>query len=189
MLLHFVTFQTVSINQPLVFTVSTDQAFLQFFGDEFLRLLLIRFVFCSAALRLHKLFRVSHCCCLFPKEVTMFILMLKICCIINCDISTGSQVWGPEHLTRTIRYITPLKNSNSQYTLPTLLITLEKMCSEVLLVLQPAVGLLTTIASWPERLILLSCLICTFLCSTKTETLKQMNFFFYSFGVCFLPCL
>lgn len=37
----------------------TDQAFLQFFGDEFLRLLLIRFVFCSAALRLHKLFRVS----------------------------------------------------------------------------------------------------------------------------------
>lgn len=39
--------------------VSADQAFLQFFGDEFLRLLLIRFVFCSAALRLHKLFRVS----------------------------------------------------------------------------------------------------------------------------------
>lgn len=33
---------------------------MQFFGDEFLRLLLIRFVFCSAALRLHKLFRESR---------------------------------------------------------------------------------------------------------------------------------
>uniref|UniRef100_W5KHS7 Suppressor of cancer cell invasion n=1 Tax=Astyanax mexicanus TaxID=7994 RepID=W5KHS7_ASTMX len=33
------------------------QAFLQFYGDEFLRLLMIRFVFCSATLRLHKLFR------------------------------------------------------------------------------------------------------------------------------------
>ncbi|KAG9354619.1 hypothetical protein JZ751_001332 [Albula glossodonta] len=36
------------------------QAFLQFYGDEFLRLLLIRFVFCSATLRLHKLFRESR---------------------------------------------------------------------------------------------------------------------------------
>ncbi|MGH0114742.1 UNVERIFIED_CONTAM: hypothetical protein FKN15_045417 [Acipenser sinensis] len=33
------------------------QAFLQFFGDEFLRLLLVRFVFCSATMRLHKVFR------------------------------------------------------------------------------------------------------------------------------------
>ncbi|KAG5272084.1 hypothetical protein AALO_G00161480 [Alosa alosa] len=37
-----------------------DQAFLQFYGDEFLRLLMIRFVFCSATLRLHKLFRESR---------------------------------------------------------------------------------------------------------------------------------
>ncbi|XP_058861179.1 protein SCAI [Acipenser ruthenus] len=36
---------------------SIDQAFLQFFGDEFLRLLLVRFVFCSATMRLHKVFR------------------------------------------------------------------------------------------------------------------------------------
>ncbi|MGH0125912.1 UNVERIFIED_CONTAM: hypothetical protein FKN15_026461 [Acipenser sinensis] len=34
-----------------------NQAFLQFFGDEFLRLLLVRFVFCSATMRLHKVFR------------------------------------------------------------------------------------------------------------------------------------
>ncbi|KAM4719289.1 protein SCAI isoform 2-T2 [Anableps anableps] len=45
------------IGQMLTRSRSIDQAFLQFFGDEFLRLLLIRFVFCSAALRLHKLFR------------------------------------------------------------------------------------------------------------------------------------
>lgn len=45
------------IGQLITRSRTIDQAFLQFFGDEFLRLLLIRFVFCSAALRLHKLFR------------------------------------------------------------------------------------------------------------------------------------
>ncbi|XP_077398919.1 protein SCAI isoform X3 [Vanacampus margaritifer] len=56
---------TNMFGQPLVCLLSPkvypkcvqDQAFLQFFGDEFLRLLLIRFVFCSATLRLHKVFR------------------------------------------------------------------------------------------------------------------------------------
>ncbi|XP_076020078.1 protein SCAI isoform X3 [Genypterus blacodes] len=48
------------IGQMLTRSRTIDQAFLQFFGDEFLRLLLIRFVFCSAALRLHKLFRESR---------------------------------------------------------------------------------------------------------------------------------
>ncbi|XP_075842161.1 protein SCAI isoform X4 [Microtus pennsylvanicus] len=51
--------------QPLVCLLSPtaypkalqDQAFLQFFGDEFLRLLLTRFVFCSATMRMHKAFR------------------------------------------------------------------------------------------------------------------------------------
>ncbi|XP_077479595.1 protein SCAI [Stigmatopora argus] len=45
------------IGQMIAQSPTIDQAFLQFFGDEFLRLLLIRFVFCSAALRLHKVFR------------------------------------------------------------------------------------------------------------------------------------
>ncbi|XP_069744443.1 protein SCAI isoform X4 [Narcine bancroftii] len=36
---------------------TVDQAFLQFFGDDFLRLLLTRFVLCSASMRLHKMFR------------------------------------------------------------------------------------------------------------------------------------
>nr|XP_019937245.1 PREDICTED: protein SCAI [Paralichthys olivaceus] len=51
----------VCLLSPMVYPKSVqDQAFLQFFGDEFLRLLLVRFVFCSAALRLHKLFRESR---------------------------------------------------------------------------------------------------------------------------------
>uniref|UniRef100_A0A8B9KU87 Suppressor of cancer cell invasion n=1 Tax=Astyanax mexicanus TaxID=7994 RepID=A0A8B9KU87_ASTMX len=45
------------IGQMLTSSRAIDQAFLQFYGDEFLRLLMIRFVFCSATLRLHKLFR------------------------------------------------------------------------------------------------------------------------------------
>ncbi|XP_076867396.1 protein SCAI isoform X2 [Brachyhypopomus gauderio] len=45
------------IGQMLTSSRALDQAFLQFYGDEFLRLLMIRFVFCSATLRLHKLFR------------------------------------------------------------------------------------------------------------------------------------
>ncbi|XP_023697057.1 protein SCAI-like isoform X2 [Paramormyrops kingsleyae] len=48
------------IGQALVRCRSIDQAFLQFYGDEFLRLLIIRFMFCSATLRLHKLFRESR---------------------------------------------------------------------------------------------------------------------------------
>ncbi|XP_066517917.1 protein SCAI [Hoplias malabaricus] len=45
------------IGQMLTSSRAIDQAFLQFYGDEFLRLLMIRFVFCCATLRLHKLFR------------------------------------------------------------------------------------------------------------------------------------
>ncbi|XP_061732860.1 protein SCAI isoform X1 [Nerophis ophidion] len=48
------------IAQMITRSQTIDQAFLQFFGDEFLRLLLIRFVFCSATLRLHKVFRDSQ---------------------------------------------------------------------------------------------------------------------------------
>uniref|UniRef100_A0A2K6D8H2 Suppressor of cancer cell invasion n=1 Tax=Macaca nemestrina TaxID=9545 RepID=A0A2K6D8H2_MACNE len=45
------------IAQLLTHSRSIDQAFLQFFGDEFLRLLLTRFIFCSATMRMHKIFR------------------------------------------------------------------------------------------------------------------------------------
>ncbi|XP_028830405.1 protein SCAI [Denticeps clupeoides] len=48
------------IGQMITRSRVIDQAFLQFYGDEFLRLLMIRFVFCSATLRLHKLFRESQ---------------------------------------------------------------------------------------------------------------------------------
>jgi len=36
-----------------------DLSFVQFFGDDFLRVLLLRYVFCYITLRLHKAFRVS----------------------------------------------------------------------------------------------------------------------------------
>ncbi|XP_058632162.1 protein SCAI isoform X3 [Onychostoma macrolepis] len=45
------------IGQMITSSRVIDQAFLQFYGDEFLRLLMIRFVFCCTTLRLHKLFR------------------------------------------------------------------------------------------------------------------------------------
>ncbi|KAG9335374.1 hypothetical protein JZ751_005296 [Albula glossodonta] len=48
------------IGQLLTHSPAVDQAYLQFYGDEFLRLLLLRFVFCSAVMRLHKLFRESR---------------------------------------------------------------------------------------------------------------------------------
>ncbi|XP_007907722.1 protein SCAI [Callorhinchus milii] len=47
----------IEIVQLLTQTRTIDQAFLQFFGDDFLRLLLIRFILCSATMRLHKMFR------------------------------------------------------------------------------------------------------------------------------------
>ncbi|XP_042580056.1 protein SCAI isoform X1 [Cyprinus carpio] len=46
------------ISQMITSSRVVDQAYLQFYGDEFLRLLMIRFVFCCTTLRLHKHFRV-----------------------------------------------------------------------------------------------------------------------------------
>uniref|UniRef100_A0A9J8AGC7 Suppressor of cancer cell invasion n=1 Tax=Cyprinus carpio carpio TaxID=630221 RepID=A0A9J8AGC7_CYPCA len=45
------------ISQMITSSRVVDQAYLQFYGDEFLRLLMIRFVFCCTTLRLHKHFR------------------------------------------------------------------------------------------------------------------------------------
>ncbi|XP_051952587.1 protein SCAI-like isoform X2 [Xyrauchen texanus] len=47
----------LDIGQMITSSRVVDQAYLQFYGDEFLRLLMIRFVFCCITLRLHKLFR------------------------------------------------------------------------------------------------------------------------------------
>ena len=38
----------------------SDTSYLQFFGDDFLRLLTLRFVFCSMVLRAHRAFKVSR---------------------------------------------------------------------------------------------------------------------------------
>jgi hypothetical protein len=37
-----------------------DSSYVQFFGDDFLRTLILRFVFCDVALRLHRSFRGRH---------------------------------------------------------------------------------------------------------------------------------
>lgn len=38
----------------------TDSSYVQFFGDDFLRTLILRFVFCDVVLRLHRGFRGRH---------------------------------------------------------------------------------------------------------------------------------
>jgi len=38
---------------------SADPVFIQFYGDDFLRLLILRFLFCCVIMRMHRLFRVS----------------------------------------------------------------------------------------------------------------------------------
>lgn len=40
--------------------LSTDSSYVQFFGDDFLRTLILRFVFCDVVLRLHRGFRGRH---------------------------------------------------------------------------------------------------------------------------------
>lgn len=62
------------IAQLLTHSRSIDQAFLQFFGDEFLRLLLTRFVFCSATMRMHKAFRVGR----EPLKTKFTVLLLSV---------------------------------------------------------------------------------------------------------------
>ena len=37
----------------------SDHSFMQFFGDDFLRVLLLRYIFCHVVLRLHRGFKVS----------------------------------------------------------------------------------------------------------------------------------
>ena len=43
----------------LVRSRATDAAYIQFYADDFLRLLTLRYVFCAVVLRMHRLFRVK----------------------------------------------------------------------------------------------------------------------------------
>lgn len=43
-----------------IFDVFVDSAYLQFFGDDFLRTLLLRYIFCDVVLRTHSAFRGRH---------------------------------------------------------------------------------------------------------------------------------
>lgn len=44
----------------LYFNRKIDSSYVQFFGDDFLRTLILRFVFCDVTLRLHRSFRGRH---------------------------------------------------------------------------------------------------------------------------------
>jgi len=56
----YITFiPVVSETVTVAFLSVVDLSFVQFFGDDFLRVLLLRYVFCYVTLRLHKAFRVS----------------------------------------------------------------------------------------------------------------------------------
>lgn len=52
---HFLT----EAGRLLVRSRSVDPVFLHFYGDDFLRVLILRFLFCSMVIRMHRLFRVS----------------------------------------------------------------------------------------------------------------------------------
>lgn len=43
-----------------LFAHFTDSAYLQFFGDDFLRTLILRYIFCDVVLRIHMSFRGRH---------------------------------------------------------------------------------------------------------------------------------
>lgn len=43
----------------LVRSRGVDPVYIQFYGDDFLRLLMLRFIFCCSVMRMHRLFRVS----------------------------------------------------------------------------------------------------------------------------------
>lgn len=67
----------------LVRSRSLDPVFLQFYSDDFLRLLMLRFIFCSVVLRMHRLFRVSSLILSAPplslyQSLSLFVLQVII---------------------------------------------------------------------------------------------------------------
>ncbi|PSN33551.1 Protein SCAI [Blattella germanica] len=104
-----------------------DASYLQFFGDDFLRLLLLRYVFCDVVLHLHRSFKPSSVdshvsdvddnnliffnitlsgSCKFPAEVIVFIL--QYCGIYKMQIKTGSGDCE-SHDTRNALNTTPTR--------------------------------------------------------------------------------
>lgn len=45
---------------PSICSPLSDSSYVQFFGDDFLRTLILRFVFCDVVLRIHRAFRGRH---------------------------------------------------------------------------------------------------------------------------------
>lgn len=49
----------IEAGKQLVRSKNVDPVYLQFYGDDFLRLLVLRFIFCSCITKMHRRFRVS----------------------------------------------------------------------------------------------------------------------------------
>ncbi|KAL1421292.1 hypothetical protein MTO96_023260 [Rhipicephalus appendiculatus] len=47
-------------SRVLIRSRSIDPAYLQFYGDDFLRLLMLRFIFCHVVLKLHRMFKIKY---------------------------------------------------------------------------------------------------------------------------------
>ena len=60
---------------------SVDPVFLQFYSDDFLRLIILRFIFCCVVIRMHRLFRVSFTDCFFSLSplLSLFFVWLPFC--------------------------------------------------------------------------------------------------------------
>lgn len=82
--LYFLVFMMSSVLKPfhhhshskILYLASTDHAYVQFLGDDFLRLLLLRYVFCYIVLILHRGFKVV--CYMF-----FYIALILQWCITN----------------------------------------------------------------------------------------------------------
>lgn len=49
-----------NLTKYLIINSILDSSYVQFFGDDFLRTLILRFVFCDVTMRLHRSFRGRH---------------------------------------------------------------------------------------------------------------------------------
>lgn len=55
-----IKYLNIAINNSYQFIQLLDSSYVQFFGDDFLRTLILRFVFCDVVLRIHRAFRGRH---------------------------------------------------------------------------------------------------------------------------------
>jgi len=77
---------------------SLDHSFMQFFGDDFLRVILLRFIFCYVVLRLHRGFKgPSYYPCSYPSMPKEDILEAQILYKLTMELASILEVRGLFH--------------------------------------------------------------------------------------------